>query len=358
MAVQTWQAAVVIVLLVAVGIAVAGVTQVTGAATAGSAPVKIGIITDLTGPAAYWGESTQIGAQIAERELAGEGKPVKLLFEDYKLEPKEAVTAARKLVSVDGVDALYVEFNPATVPVAAAVKDAGIPYVLDSAAVSVVNTSNLAFKTYYDYEASCKAVAERFKQDGIAKISVLKPNIEFGERCANGVKAIYPDAIIEPYNVGEPEVRTQMLKLSAAGAGAVVHGGFEPETLSALKTIRENGLAIKYATLDDFTSSPAFRQYAPELEGGYIFGFRPVTPDFKAKVDAYGKKLSTYNGAALAYIHVKQLARAIYECDREPACVSRQLSQSPPDATIGFQKFEGRIARFEMQVTPGSQLAG
>ena len=42
--------------------------------------IKIGIITDLTGPAAYWGESSRVGAEIAAEEMRKEGYDVELIY--------------------------------------------------------------------------------------------------------------------------------------------------------------------------------------------------------------------------------------------------------------------------------------
>src|ERR1043166_8098473 len=49
-------------------------------------PIKIGVITDLTGTAAYWGESTQVGAELAIQDLQTKGDNVQLIYENYSLE--------------------------------------------------------------------------------------------------------------------------------------------------------------------------------------------------------------------------------------------------------------------------------
>ena len=84
--------------------------------------IKIGIITDLTGPASYWGESTQEGAEVALKELREEGYNVELIFEDFQLDTKKALTSAQRLLLED-VDAIYAEFNPAAVAVGSLLKD-------------------------------------------------------------------------------------------------------------------------------------------------------------------------------------------------------------------------------------------
>ena len=98
--------------------------------------IKIGVITDLTGPAAYWGESTRAGAELAVKELEEQGYKIQLIYEDYKLDAATAVSAAQKLVNVDRVDAIYAEFNPAAISVGSFLKDKKLLYVYDAAVIS------------------------------------------------------------------------------------------------------------------------------------------------------------------------------------------------------------------------------
>ncbi len=337
------------------GVLALGALSPSGAVVSGEKAVKIGIITDLSGPAAYWGESTRVGAELAVADLEKEGIIVDLLFEDYKFDSKNAVTSAQKLVELDGVDALYVEFNPATIPVAEYAKDKDVIYVLDSAAVSVVNSSPRAFKTYVDFEAGCKGVARMFKADGVERLGMLKGSLEAYDVCLRGARQVYPDIIVENYNTGDADLSTQVLKLNASGAGAVLHPAFEGETLSVLKTLRTQGIAMRYASVDEVLT-PAVRDYAAELEGGYAFGFRPVSAAFRSEIDAQESGLSTYNGAGLAYTHVRQLGRALAACNGDRQCAAGRLSQSASDSTIGFERFEDRIARFELKVAPISEF--
>lgn len=142
--------------------------------------VKIGVITDLTGPAAYWGESTRVGAEIAADELNGEGIEVELVFEDYRLEASLALNAAQKLVGADGVDAIYVDFNPAAISVGSFLIGKDLLFVYDAAVVSPLEGNPGAYKTYLDYREGCKQVSQKFLSEGVEEMGVLKVNLEFG----------------------------------------------------------------------------------------------------------------------------------------------------------------------------------
>ena len=77
--------------------------------------VKIGVIIPLSGDMALHGIEIQRAMTLAEREAAR--SPLhysyKLLFEDNRLNPKESVTTAQKLINVDHVDAIVTLWPPA-----------------------------------------------------------------------------------------------------------------------------------------------------------------------------------------------------------------------------------------------------
>jgi ABC-type branched-subunit amino acid transport system substrate-binding protein len=306
--------------------------------------VKIGVITDLTGPAAYWGESTRVGSELAVKELREQGYDVELIFEDYQLDATKALSSAQKLVNLDDVDAIYAEFNPAAISVGSFVKDKDLLFVYDAAVVSPLEDAPNAYKTYLDYQEGCKHVAEKFKLDGIENIGMLKMNLEFGELCLAGVREVYGDVAVESYNIGDADFRTQMLKLDDADVGAVINVGFEGDTLNTLKIIKEQDLDIKYGTVGDTITQNVEDLYSDKLSGGYSFGFRDVSLSFKEKIK--DENLATEYGAALAYTHIRQIVKSLDEGNGDYA----MMGKSKEDSTIGFRGFNGHIAELDMEI--------
>src|SRR5438094_8162157 len=70
-------------------------------------PIRIGVIQPLSGPVAASGNYIRMGAEIARDWINAKGgvlgRPVQLLIEDNKSDPKEAATAAEKLIVRDKV---------------------------------------------------------------------------------------------------------------------------------------------------------------------------------------------------------------------------------------------------------------
>ena len=70
-------------------------------------PIKIGFIGPLTGDAAAYGEPVSNGIRLAEKQINASGgiagRPVQVIYEDGKCDGPTAVSAAQKLINVDGV---------------------------------------------------------------------------------------------------------------------------------------------------------------------------------------------------------------------------------------------------------------
>jgi len=311
--------------------------------------IKIGVITDLTGPAAYWGESTRVGAELAKQDLLNRGVNVNLVFEDYQLDTGKALTAAQKLVNVDNVKAIYAEFNPAAISAGSFLKDKNVLYIYDAAVTSPLEGNSNAYKTYLDYKEGCKQVANKFKEQGIENIGVLKVNLEFGKLCLDGVKEIYgSNTYVETYNLGDQDFKTQMLKLTQNDIGAVINVGFEGDTINTLKVIEEQNLNIKYGTVADTITEQVIEKYSNVLKGSISFGFIEVSSDFKKRISQ--EKISTNYGAALAYTHIMQIGEAFEKCDNALNCVKQEMNNAKSDDTIGFIQFKNHIAELKMQI--------
>lgn len=66
-------------------------------------PIRIGVMLPLTGDFAFFGEQAKEGLLIALQEINKDQKLVDVIYEDEKCLPKNAVTAFKKLVTIDKV---------------------------------------------------------------------------------------------------------------------------------------------------------------------------------------------------------------------------------------------------------------
>ena len=72
-------------------------------------PLKIGLISDMSGPYAdFFGEGSVLSAQLAIEDAGGTvaGRKIELLTADHQSKPDLGASIARKMIDVDGVDAI------------------------------------------------------------------------------------------------------------------------------------------------------------------------------------------------------------------------------------------------------------
>ena len=315
--------------------------------------IKIGVITDLTGPAAYWGDASQVGAELAVQDLANEKINVQLIFEDYQLDPAKAASAAQKLSVVDKVNAVYAEFNPGVIAANSAFKGKEILYLYVASIESPLKDSPNNFKTYLDYRAGCKAIAQKFKEKGLKTVGMFKPNLEAGDLCLQGVQDVYGSNIVtDSYNLGDTDFRTQLTKFKSAKIEALLSVGFEGDTYNTLQTMRQLGLKVPLGTVDDSITDKVKSAFSQELRGAWTFGFKDIDPSLVSRfvVANGGESLGSNYAAAFAYLHIKQLAHALATCNIDVECAAKKMGQAQTDNTIGFEGFTNRIAQLQMSL--------
>jgi len=315
--------------------------------------IKIGVITPLTGSVAFWGESTKLGVELAEKELKSEGMNVEFIIEDGQLDPKVALNAAQKLVNVNKVGAIFSEFNPAAISVTSFLKDKDVLHVYDAAPITPLEETENVYKSYLDYEYSCEKVSKIVKGRGINKVGVLKANLEFGNLCLKGIKNVYGENVyVESYNAGEKEFKTMITKLNSNDIDAMYNIAFQPETLASLKNMKELGVDATFIGLSETVTPDVVKEYDKALEGSIMFGLPTVDKKFLAKLEKEypGKTISANQAAAIGYMHTKQIAKALSGCAGDMACVRKNMDNLKDDPVIGFTGFTDRIAGFKTLV--------
>lgn len=315
--------------------------------------IKIGVLTDLSGPVAYWGKQARIGAEIAAKEInENNGGRLKIIYGDHKLNTKFAVSEAQKLINIDKVDAIYSEFTPTSVAISSLVKNEQLLAIFSAAADSLANISENIFKTYLDYTVGCKMVANYWKKKGLQRIGLFKANLEFGELCLRGVKEVYPEVEVTEYNPGD-NVSTQALLFKSKNIEGVINSTFEPELINMIKAMSSIGYFPEVGSNSDAFTLNAQKQFNEFAKKVYLFNFSPVSSTFLGKVSNFypDNNLVSIEGAALVYTHIKQLYQVLTICsNRDLACQVNELSSSLSDKTIGFERWENRRAIFNLGI--------
>ncbi len=314
--------------------------------------IKIGVLTDLSGLGAYYGNQTRVGAMLAEQEINKEDKNFKIIFEDSGLKPPQALTAMQKLLYFNKVAAVYVDFTPIATAVSPVIKSNKKLMVYSAAARSVALENEYAFKTYLDYQQGCETVAKELKKRGVLKVGLLKANAEYAELCLNGIKNIYPDIVEYSYNRGDL-VSSQVLAMKNKNIEVIFNPSYEGDCANSIQAATTINYPVKFVSAEDTFSKDLVAKYKDHLNGSMSFGLKSLPQELKdqAKKLPGGDKLTDYYGTGLAMAHLEQMYQTIKKCGNENiTCQLETLKKAEKDNRIGFKGWQNKIAVLKTEI--------
>ena len=194
-------------------------------------PVKIGLITTLSGPGGYLGADVRDAIQLAIEMEGGKlgGVPVQLVVEDDGFKPGQGKQIADRMMKTDGIrlftGIIFSNIAGATVP---DILDGGGIYVSPNA-----GPSNFAgkecHKNYYVVSWQNDTLHESAGQNannlGYKKVFILAPNYQAGKDAIAGFKRFYKGQIAgELYTrLDQTDYAPEMAQIRAAKPDAVYH---------------------------------------------------------------------------------------------------------------------------------------
>ncbi|MGH7708457.1 MAG: ABC transporter substrate-binding protein [Vulcanimicrobiaceae bacterium] len=168
-----------------------------GTSAIGADPVKIGLITTLSGPGGYTGEDARDGFNLAVNEEGGKlgGVPVQVLVEDDGLKPATGREIADRFLQQDKVKLVTgIIFSNVMAAVVPDVVDAGAIYISSNAAPSIFAgkgcNKNLFVDSFQNDAANIPAAAYAEAQ-GYKKMILIASNYVAGKDMVTGFTSGY-----------------------------------------------------------------------------------------------------------------------------------------------------------------------
>jgi branched-chain amino acid transport system substrate-binding protein len=204
-------------------------------------PYKIGALFAVTGAASFLGEPEKNTAIMLQEQInkAGgiNGHPLEIIIEDTKSDETQAVLSAKKLLERDKV---LVIIGPSTtgesmalVPIMNNAKTPLISCAAGSPITQPVKERYWIFKTpQYDLSAA-EAIYTYMKKQGIAKTGIITISTGFGDAGRKALHEMAPKYGItivadEKYGPKDSDMTTQLTKIKASGAQAVINWSVGP----------------------------------------------------------------------------------------------------------------------------------
>src|SRR5437763_11099465 len=151
------------------------------------APIKIGVIEPLSGPVAASGNYVRMGAEIARDWINArggvDGRKVELRIEDNKSDPKEAASAAEKLIVRDQVPAIMGAWGSSmTLAAMPKLEEYGVPMVVEtSSAATITKRGNpWIFRISPPSEMEALGLEPYVDKLGVRRADFLAVNTDWG----------------------------------------------------------------------------------------------------------------------------------------------------------------------------------
>ena len=291
--------------------------------------IEIGAILQLTGDMAIFGESFKSGIDMAVSEInaAGgiQGRQVRIIYEDDAAKAKLAVSAFRKLITQDKVQAVIAGGMSSTaMPIAPIAEENKVVIISPTASAPALSQ----FKDYFfriqasdNYEG--RVMAEfAYKKLDAREVGIFYVNNDWGQGLAEVFKDRFTAlggevTIRESHELGATDFRTEITKIKTVNPENLYLIGYLQEMSIILRQMRELGLKPRILSTYGF-HDPKLLEMAGDITENAIFTMPTYDPEsddptivkfverYKAR---YGKKPDMF--AAHTYDCMKILAFAM-----------------------------------------------
>ena len=231
-----------------------------GAAAQAAEPVKIGLVTALSGQSALAGEAITRGMTVAIDEINAKGgvlggRKLELVRRDDEANPAKGVTAARELIYKEKVGVLFGGLDtPVSIAIVQLANQEKVPFMGPWAAGTPITKNagkpNFAFRvSAVDEIVDRGMLAYAQKTFGAKNPGMILVNNPWGESnekgltaalAAKGMKA----AGIEKFNDSDVDVVPQLTRLKAAGADTLFMVGNVGPSAQVVKSLDRMGWQV------------------------------------------------------------------------------------------------------------------
>src|SRR4030095_16611580 len=247
-----------LVLVALAGLTVPGESQ---------APIKIGVIEPLSRPVAAAGNYVRMGAEIAREWITAKGgvsgRKVELLIEDNKSDPKEAASAAEKLIVRDKVPAIMGAWGSSmTLAAMPKLEEDGVPMVVEtSSAAAVTKRGNpWIFRISPPSEMEALGLEQYVDKLGVKNVDFLAVNTDWGRGSITAFGDMLKKkgasvGVAEYMDQKDTDMNAQITKIKGAGGDTLLLTTAVEQITLVMKQAQEQRLTRKIVTTGG-SSSP------------------------------------------------------------------------------------------------------
>jgi branched-chain amino acid transport system substrate-binding protein len=305
-------------------------------------PYVIGAIFSITGDASSLGIPERNTAEMLEKMInqAGgiNGHPLKIIIEDNRGEPAEALNAAMRLVEKDNVLAIVGPSRTGdTMALIAYMERKQVPLISCAAGIEIVEPVRpWVFKTPQSDRMAVQKIIPYLKSKRITRVASLSDNTAFGKGGLREIDKLLPAAGItivarEEYGPRDPSMESQLTKIRGTNAQAVICWGTPPGPAIVAKNMKQLSMDIPLICSHGVANA-TFLSIAGDAANGVVLPAGrlivvdqiPASDPQKALLDDYakryqagfGKPADTFGGHAWDAIQLAARALRLVGPDR------------------------------------------
>src|SRR5512146_438494 len=349
---------------VAAAAAIAGVLAA-GSARAAAEPVRIGVITSLSGSFATFGGVEVAGYKVALAEVNGRGgvlgRPIELLIEDDASNQNAALAAAEKLIGRAAPLILGAYASSITKPLAGYLAREKVPLLNSNSADTRITKPGSPYvfrvgQTTDSFADACFDLAHALP--GLKTVAILVSNDALGKSSATSAKDRAKTSGMtvvaeQTYDRGLTDFRPTLNAFKALAPDVVVLSSYEEDAAALMRQAKEVALDAKLSTSVGATgyAIPQFITGAGDA-AEFVTSASPWRPEVKypGAQDLYARLKAALGAepshrAATAYGGMMAAADAIRRAgslDRE--AIRKALEQTKLTTAFGpisFESFAG-----------------
>ena len=302
-------------------------------------------------------------------DVAGERRPVELIWFDDESDPAKSAQIYEKLISDEKVDLLLAPWGtPHHLNVAGVVERHGFPMVGNTAAsvaVREVQPGNIWFSTSAIPDRIGPELAALARESGVKSVAIIANVLPFAqENLQFLVPALKAEGIEISLNESYPPDISDMTgllsQIKAAGVDGVIALSYPADSFLYMGQAREVGIDVPFEFLLVGPTISAFSQAFGDFADGVVTighwsphqsQWSRAKPFFDAYVGAYGMN-PDYLDTALAYMSCEILEQAVASAGLDRDKLRTAIASSTFDTINGEVSFEG----VENAVTPTAFL--
>jgi branched-chain amino acid transport system substrate-binding protein len=287
-----------------------------GAATSGTAPVKLGVVLEITGAAASIGGGERDAVQLAVAKANESGginhHDVQLVIRDAQSREDQAAKYASLLIgSTRSGPSLAMR------PIA---EQAKVPMISLAAAEQVTKGSRWVFKSPPSDRVVIAQLVQYLAAQGYHRIGLLRDSSAFGEGVADdinasGATAGVKVAIEEKFDPTATDFTGQLIKLRATALDATIIWGSAAAPALATKQYRELGLRPPLVQSYGVASGSFLQVAGSAADGVVLNGNKVLVPDQLLSSDPQRQAIGDFVTAYRAAYHSSPSPFAGYAWD-------------------------------------------